>query len=427
MFSPVAPEGSQTDVAVGSHAHTEAPRTASTSSADAGVLAIGDTGQESSAVRNASDISGAASRERTLEPTSPAAVGTRRKSISSVCMQMASPAEIREKLAKVEQLTERLLNYEAACVLRVIDAQMEFVASDTDDKELENILQRLKSDNMLASLREFLERYEKALEDIAVPAQRDDIEWGEFEIRDPTISEDFLISFKVRYKTSDEYDPEGPMAQFVSRAEIRNMPLRPSRRIALEREVDLIQAVTPPSVKMELCDGKANPRDNLFSARLRMINKQQYNPWKMDTYELREFSAFENPPIEGMREHMYLMMCSTPPQNASWFGGVQVPPCTKGCKRIYGVTILRFVEPEATPDRCRITVMAQGAVNIPTWLLPVALVKRILGNFLASSMKNIAENVSVNWAELGYQERIDQCQEFYGPVASYDTCDAAHS
>merc|ERR1712217_980453 len=114
--------------------------------------------------------------------------------------------------------------YEAGLALR----DLEKAISDTstgcanESGDSKAINQRLRHEPLFASLRSFLIRYERALEEIAIPAQRTDVTWDEFEVKDPAIGSDFLLCFKMRYKTKEEYDTKGPWAQLAAKVEIRN-------------------------------------------------------------------------------------------------------------------------------------------------------------------------------------------------------------
>jgi len=329
-----------------------------------------------------------------------------------------------DELARIDRLVSELRMYEASCVLQEIDRAVELVSvtsGTSGAEELERTLLHLQADGTLQSLRDFGARYRKALAEIAAPAHRTDTAWGEFHMKDPLISEDFTITFKFRYKTADEYDPHGPLAQFVVRAEMAHIPLRLSRRVAIEREVDLFGLTADSSMTYDLSEGKARTRENLFSAGLQNIGRGGIMPFKTDNFELREFTALRDPPLPGLRAPAFCMMASNPPEDTSWFGGCKVPPCRHGCKRVSGMTILRFLEPESKPDQFRMTILAQGGVNVPTFLLPIGLVKRIAANHILTTMRHMAVNVAAKWDEMPYQERMDQCPEFYGSLASLDS------
>lgn len=329
-----------------------------------------------------------------------------------------------DELARIDRLVSELRMYEASCVLQEIDSAVELVSvmgGSSADEELERMLLHLQADGALQSLRDFGSRYRKALAEIAAPAHRTDTAWGEFQMKDPLISDDFTINFKLRYKTVEEYDPQGPLAQFVFRAEMAHTPLRLSRRVAIEREVDLFRLTADSSMTYDLSEGKARTRENLFSAGLQNIGRGGIIPFKTDNFELREFTALRDPPLPGLRAPSFCMMSSNPPEDTSWLGGCKVPPCRDGCKRVSGMTILRFLEPESTPDRFRMTILAQGGINVPTFLLPIGLVKRIAAHHILATMRHMAVNVAAHWDEMPYQERMDQFPEFYRSVASLDS------
>merc|ERR1719215_1843594 len=148
--------------------------------------------------------------------------------------------------------------HEASCMLQEIDSAVELVSvisGTSGAEELEQTLLHLKVDGTMQSLRDFGARYRKALAEIAAPAHRTDTAWGEFHMKDPLISKDFTIDFKVRYKTAEEYDPHGPLAQFVVRAEMAHTPLRLSRRVAIEREVDFFGLTADSSMTLDLSEG----------------------------------------------------------------------------------------------------------------------------------------------------------------------------
>eukprot|EP00747_Dinoflagellata_sp_TGD_P004129 gnl/TRDRNA2_/TRDRNA2_110677_c1_seq1.p1 gnl/TRDRNA2_/TRDRNA2_110677_c1~~gnl/TRDRNA2_/TRDRNA2_110677_c1_seq1.p1 ORF type:complete len:263 (-),score=25.64 gnl/TRDRNA2_/TRDRNA2_110677_c1_seq1:43-831(-) len=254
-----------------------------------------------------------------------------------------------------------------------------------------------------------------------VPSQRTDVEWASLDFGDPQISKYFKFSLKIRYKTKEEYDAEGPWAQFSARAEVRHFPMRLSRRVSLEREADLARAVVAtPNNTIDLVEGELGGRERLFSSCLHTISKGKFAPVKVDNYELREFSMFHNPPLPFMRPGTVAMMTSSPPENSTDYFGYNIKECSKGCSRLSGVTILRFVEAENVPDRCRITVMAQGGVNIPSWMLPISLVAKIFSALLSAAFRNMASSICPNWGNLSYQKRIDSCPEFYGPLLASD-------
>jgi len=329
-----------------------------------------------------------------------------------------------DELARIDRLVSELRMYEASCVLQDIDSAVELVSiisGTSGAEELERTLLHLQDDGTLQSLRDFGARYRTALAEIAAPARRTDTAWGEFHMEDPLISEDFTITFKVRYKTEDEYDPHGPLAQFVVRAEMAHIPLRLSRRVAIEREVDLFGLTADASMTYDLIEGNARTRENLFSAGLRNIRRGGIMPFKTDNFELREFTALRDPPLPGLQAPTFCMMASNPPEDTSWFGGCKVPPCRHGCKRVSGMTILRFLEPESKPDQFRMTILAQGGVNVPTFLLPIGLVKRIAAHHILATMRHMAVNVAAHWDEMPYQERMDKCPEFYRSLASLDS------
>merc|ERR1712157_62327 len=118
-------------------------------------------------------------------------------------------------------------------------------------------------------------------------------------------------------------------------------------RVALEREVDLCGTTFPSSVSVDVAGGETGNRDKLFSALFHSITQAEFSPWKIDSAELREFSKLKDPPLSGLRPGMFLMMASSPPEESTELAGFQIPPCSSGCKRLSGLTILRFLEPEA--------------------------------------------------------------------------------
>lgn len=323
-----------------------------------------------------------------------------------------------ERIQHIEALARDLCMYEAGMALRELDSNAQALADPDKDAAL---LRRLQGDALFTALRSFTERYDKAISDILVPSQREDVEWTTVTIRDTEISVDFSLELKIRYKSKEEHDPQGPWSQFSARADIRHFPMKLSRRVCIEREVDLLQdIIAATGSTVELHEGDVGDDRRLFGACMHTVAKARLSPWKTDNYEVREFTRFREAPQAFLHPGVVGMMASSPSEEAKELAGFPIKPCGQGCKRM-GITILRFVEAEDVTDRCRIIVMAQGGVNVPSWLLPVSLVARIFTNSIGASMKHMANTIAPQWDKLPFQERIDKCEQFY---ASMQQCDS---
>ena len=155
-------------------------------------------------------------------------------------------------------------------------------------------------------------------------------------------------------------------------------------------EVDL--TVPQPGLVLDLLVGKMEGRNRLFCSYFHIISKAAMVPWKTDNVEVREFSKLKDPLIPGLRPDMFLLMATPALGDDSELAGFEVPPCRDGCTRT-GIQFLRFVEREDDPDRCRFTILIQAGVNIPSWLLPLYIVKQIVSGVIKANVKHLVDLV----------------------------------
>eukprot|EP00930_Biecheleria_cincta_P011949 TRINITY_DN11514_c0_g1_i1.p1 TRINITY_DN11514_c0_g1~~TRINITY_DN11514_c0_g1_i1.p1 ORF type:complete len:436 (-),score=80.00 TRINITY_DN11514_c0_g1_i1:261-1535(-) len=376
-------------------------------------------------VAGSSPLSDASTADISPKETKRAPAKTEQDAAGSSPLSDASTAAVSPKVdrieawrvrrAEVEQLVDQVRNYEAGLLLRDLDQDIEQAKANKHSSEFSSeeltFCQELQGTpgTVFASLRSFMGRLEKAVAEIAVPAQRTDVDWGEVHVEDPSICKDFSMTVKVRYKSAHEYDPKGGRSQFSARVEIRNLPMSLVRRIALEREVDL--TVPLPGTMVDHLEGKIEGRSRLFCSYFHVISKAAMVPWKTDNVEVREFSKLKDPLLPGLRPDMFLMMATPALGDDLELAGFKIPPCRDGCTRT-GIQFLRFVEPEGDAARCCFTILVQASVNIPSWLLPLYLVKQILSRAMKAMFKDVVGLVQ-RWPTLGYDERIGQVPEFY--------------
>jgi len=321
-----------------------------------------------------------------------------------------SRSPLEEKLNAISDLSARAHVFKAHALL-------EDLLQSSDSAVREEVQEKLPSFPLLPKVQSAYKCLQDAIDLTMIPALRTDVTWTSCTVKDPKISQDFVLNFSMRMADSSEFETGGPSSQIIMRGEVSRFPCSLTAFMLLQTEADLARKEW-----IKDCESvRAWPGGEMQLSRVlvQVLLAPMLLPFRLQETFLRTCSVCDEPPFNSgapgsSSQSGVVVMEANPPQGQDEYEGWTLPaPAHKRALTLRGTLKMFYVTPSADPKAVDVFAAVRVGIPVSPYIVPLELLKRIIADLMRESFARIKEKVIENWQGYDFDAREAANPAFY--------------